>query len=228
MQQIWASPCLLCGEHTKAASGVCLPCRQDLPWHNADVCQRCALPLPNSTTTLCGQCINLAPAFTHTHAVFRYAFPINKILQAYKYQERLTIAQFFAHSCLETQSRPSLASYLIPMPLHPSRLQSRGFNQSLEIARQLSRAWDIPLDKHSCHRIKNTPPQASLTLKARVKNVTNAFACRGNFHGQHVLVIDDVMTTGASLNELSKTLLNAGAASVSGLVMARTIPHQSG
>ncbi len=174
---------------------------------------------------ICGQCLKQSPAFKQTRALFRYAFPIDRILQSYKYQERLTIAHFFANSCLQNLYKPDLVDFVVPMPLHPSRLKTRGFNQSLEIARQLSKAWKIPLDKHSCKRIKNTPPQASLTLKDRVKNVHNAFECQTDFSQQHILIIDDVMTTGASLNALSKAILKAGAQSVSCLVMARTVPH---
>lgn len=209
-------------------AGVCQPCQQELPWHAAPFCQQCALPLPTAHPKVCGQCIKQAPAFTKTNAVFRYAFPIDRILQAYKYQERLAVADFFGRNCIEQVSKPTLIDCLIPMPLHPSRLKNRGFNQSLEIARVLSKSWDLPLDQHSCQRIKNTPPQASLKLKDRIKNMNNAFECHGQFDGQHILVIDDVMTTGASLNALAKSILKAGAASVNCLVMARTVPHNRG
>ncbi len=148
------------------------------------------------------------------------------MLQRYKYQEHLTIAHFFANHCVENMAKPAQVSCLIPMPLHPDRLRTRGFNQSLEIARLLSKYWELPLDKHSCQRIKNTHPQASLKLKDRIKNVNNAFECRADLHHQQVLIIDDVMTTGASLNALAKVIMQAGAESVSCLVMARTIPHK--
>lgn len=219
-------PCLLCGISTNLTAGVCQHCLQDLPWQTTPVCQQCALPLPSSHDDVCGQCLKRAPAFTQTTAVFSYTFPIDRVLQAYKYQERLTIAHFFANSCAQKLLRPKGVDCLIPMPLHPSRLKVRGFNQSLEIARQLSNTWSLPLDQHSCHRIKNTPPQASLKFKDRIANVNNAFECRGDFSDQHVLVIDDVMTTGASLNALSKVILKAGAKSVSCLVMARTVPQR--
>lgn len=174
----------------------------------------------------CGQCLKSPPAFTHTVALFRYAFPIDRVLQRYKYQERLTIAHFFANYCMQNLTKPDKINCLIPMPLHPDRLKSRGFNQSLEIAKLLSKTWALPLDKHSCKRIKNTPPQASLKFKDRIKNVSNAFACDADLSQQHVLIIDDVMTTGASMNALANVIMRAGAESVSCLVMARTIPHK--
>jgi len=110
----------------------------------------------------------------------------------------------------------------MPMPLHPQRLQARGFNQSLEIAKVIAKQRDIKLDSTSCSRIKNTPPQASLAPKERIKNMKGAFDCKGTFNGMHIALIDDVMTTGASLNELAKTLKQAGANKISCYVIART------
>ena len=115
---------------------------------------------------------------------------------------------------------------IIPMPLHPQRLKERGFNQSLEIAKVLAKTLKLPLDYKSCERIKFSPPQASLPLKERIKNMKNAFICHSNLTGQHVLLLDDVMTTGASLNELAKTCKKAGALSISCIVVARTLPHR--
>jgi len=220
---------LLCGALGQNNAGICEPCAQDLPWHQPNHCEQCALPLAaGESSKRCGNCLQHPPAFKRTDALFRYAFPIDRVLHAYKYQERLTIANFFATHCLQTFSKPDKIDGIIPMPLHPDRLQTRGFNQSLEIARLLHQAWELPLDVQACQRIKNTPPQASLKLKDRIKNVSNAFECYADLSHQHVLVIDDVMTTGASLNALAKVILQAGAESVHCLVMARTIPHNSG
>lgn len=113
---------------------------------------------------------------------------------------------------------------MIPMPMHPTRLKQRGFNQALEIARNLSLKFNIALDYQSCRRIKLTPPQATLPLKERVKNIRGVFSCEKNLQGMHIVLVDDVITSGASLNELAKTLKQAGAAHVECWVIARTLP----
>lgn len=110
------------------------------------------------------------------------------------------------------------------MPMHPKRLTERGFNQSLEIARLISQTLQINLDYHSCQRIKYAPPQASLPLKERIHNIRGVFDCQQRLQGRHIAIVDDVMTTGASLNELAKTLKQVGAAHVECWVIARTLP----
>jgi ComF family protein len=113
---------------------------------------------------------------------------------------------------------------LVPMPLADGRLRERGFNQSQEIARHLARLSGIPLLPHACRRVRNTLPQATLPWKERAKNIRGAFVCDADFNGRHVAIVDDVMTTGATLNELARNLKKAGAARVTGLIAARTLP----
>jgi ComF family protein len=112
---------------------------------------------------------------------------------------------------------------LVAMPLHPARLRQRGFNQSHEIAKALSRRLGIPLAAEACLRTRDTTPQASLPWKERTRNIRGAFACHGNVSGKRIAVVDDVMTTGASLDELARTLRRAGAARVEAWVVARTL-----
>ena len=113
---------------------------------------------------------------------------------------------------------------IVPMPLHPARLAERGFNQSQEIARLLAHPLQAPIDNTSCKRIKLAPPQASLPLKARIKNMRGAFRCEQPLDGERILLIDDVMTTGASLHALASTVKAAGASHVECWVVARTQP----
>ena len=110
------------------------------------------------------------------------------------------------------------------MPMHDTRLKQRGFNQALEITRRISKHMRIELDYTSCQRTKLTPPQASLPLKERIKNIRGVFHCQQDLQGLNIAIVDDVMTTGASLNELAKTLKQAGAAHVECWVIARTLP----
>jgi len=112
---------------------------------------------------------------------------------------------------------------IIPMPMHQMRIKERGFNQALEIAKLLARQTKIALDYTSTIRKKYTPPQASLPLKDRISNMRGAFECHSNLQGLSIAIVDDVMTTGASLNELAKTLKQAGASHVECRVIARTL-----
>ncbi len=109
------------------------------------------------------------------------------------------------------------------MPMHATRLKERGFNQALEVARLLSQQLTIKLDHSSCQRTRYTPPQASLPLKERIKNIRGVFECQQQLNGLSIAIVDDVMTTGASLNELARTLKQAGAAHVECWVIARTL-----
>ena len=114
----------------------------------------------------------------------------------------------------------------MPMPMHPQRLKERGFNQALEIAKVLGKNHKEKLDYKSVIRQTLTPPQASLPLKERVKNIKGAFKVNADLADKRIAIVDDVMTTGASLNELAKTLKKAGAAHVECWVIARTLPHK--
>ena len=116
-----------------------------------------------------------------------------------------------------------LPDFIAPMPLHPARLRERGFNQALEIARRVSNKSGIALLPGACKRIKDTPPQTGLPWREREKNIRGAFACELDLTGQHIAVLDDVMTTGATLNELARVLRKRGATEVSAWVVARTL-----
>lgn len=214
--------CLLCADYKGLDFGICDACLQALPTHTAAQCPQCALV---SDGHICGHCLNAKPDFDATKVLFTYQYPVDALLQQYKYQDALQFGELFA--TLFRSQHPQASAHidvLIPMPMHVQRLQERGFNQALEIARSLSRHWQLPLDFQACRRVKLTPPQAGLPLKDRVKNVRSVFECGTAMHGLRVAIVDDVMTTGASLNELAKTLKKAGAAHVECWVIARTLP----
>jgi ComF family protein len=158
-------------------------------------------------------------------AAFSYKFPLDKLIQALKYRERLILVNFLADAL--TRRITTRPDCIVALPLHPTRLRERGFNQSLLLARQISRRLGIPLLADACERVRNTPPQSSLPWKERDKNMRLAFACKpgADMRGKHVAVVDDVMTTGASVGELARALKQAGAKEVSAWVVARTLPH---
>lgn len=210
--------CILCAVKTDLEHSLCLDCLESLPQSPSPCCPQCGL---TSLGEICGNCLKDTPSYDFTHALFSYAFPVDALLQHYKYNNALYLSQTFGQ-LLSQKIVDFDIDAIIPMPLHPIRLKERGFNQSLEVAKIIANQFDKNLDITSCQRVKNTPPQASLALKERSRNMKGAFECSANFTGKHIVLVDDVMTTGASLNELAKTLKRAGAAKVSCYVLART------
>jgi len=209
--------CPLCG----AASGpelLCAACAGDLPVLPA-YCPRCALPAPGGS--ICGSCLAEPPHFDRTTALWLYEFPCDRLVQALKYRAWLALAGFFAFR-LASRPLPEV-DLIVPMPLHPKRLAERGFNQALEIARGVSRRAGIAVEARGVRRLRYTRPQTELPYEERARNVRGAFACELELPGRHVAVVDDVMTTGATLNELASVLKRAGAASVENLVIARSV-----
>lgn len=214
-----APSCLLCGGRSAGAL-VCVSCNADLPRLAPAHCDTCALPITEGTR--CGACLAHPPRYDHVCAPFIYAFPLDELVQGLKYRSMLAIAPLLGNaiaSCLD--ERPDM---LIAMPLSDARLRERGFNQAHEIARHVARQCGIPLIAHACRKIRDTAPQTALPWKERAKNMRKAFVCDLSLPGRHVGVIDDVMTTGATLNEIARNLKQAGAARVTGLVAARTLP----
>lgn len=216
---LFAQNCVLCGASETNHHAVCKACLNDLPWHASTSCPQCGL---SSSGQLCGSCISNPPDFDLTRAAFNYNFPINNMMQHYKYGDALTLCMFFGQ-ILNQKVVLDTVDLIVPMPMHPARLKERGFNQALEIAKIFSKE---KLDYTSVIRQKLTPPQASLPLKDRVKNIKGAFAVNADLTGKRIAIVDDVMTTGASLNELAKTLKKAGASHVECWVIARTLSYQ--
>jgi ComF family protein len=209
---------------------ICKACLNDLPWHPTSSCPQCGL---ESDGNICGSCLSNPPDFDATHAVFLYDFPVDAMMVRYKYGDMMHLSHIFGQFLSNKVSLSNLlnhADLIIPMPMHPQRLKERGFNQAHEIAKLLTINYKEKLDFKSVERIKLTPPQASLPLKDRVKNIKGAFQVNTDklnlIQGKRIAIVDDVMTTGASLNELAKTLKKAGASHVECWVIARTLPHK--
>jgi ComF family protein len=223
---VFKQNCVLCASPQANIHAVCKPCLNDLPRHPQTSCPQCGL---SSDGNVCGSCLNSPPDFDATKAVFLYAYPIDAMMLRYKYGKHLNLGDIFAEFLAEKVDSNkidiSAVDLIIPMPMHPTRLKERGFNQALEIAKVLCKKSKEKLDYKSVIRQTLTPPQASLPLKERVKNIKGAFKVNTDFAGKRVAIVDDVMTTGASLNELAKILKKAGASHVECWVIARTLPH---
>lgn len=222
--QTWfEQDCLLCG----AASGthlVCSACHDSLPRH-ATACPWCAAPSTGPVGQVCGECLQHPPSFDRTYAALDYTFPVDKLIQAYKYRHQLALALLFGALLSRTVREQARPDTILPLPLHPTRLRERGFNQAHEIAKFLGKDLNLPLAPSLARRVVNTASQATLDWDARKKNMQGAFACEENLKGRHIALVDDVMTSGATLNEAAQTLKRAGAAQVSLWVVARALPH---
>ena len=218
------SMCALCGR--PGAGTLCEHCAGSLTDAQTLRCTSCASRLPREQgTPLCGACLRAPPSFDETRVVADYAPPVDTLVKALKFRAQLPLACAFAQQ-LVAATPPQLrtADLILPVPLSRERLTSRGFNQALEIARPIARAWKLPLARDACVRTRDTQAQASLPLAERRVNMRGAFAVqdRAAIAGRHVLVVDDVMTTGHTLNELAACLKRHGAVRVSNLVLART------
>ena len=215
-----SQPCILCGASTRIDTW-CNECDASLPYLNNDLCPICSLPTFNAE--VCGRCLQSPPHYNRTVTVFAYAFPISKLVLALKYAARFQLATTFAKKLVQRISvRPD---FIVAMPLHASRLTERGFNQSFQLAYHIGQQLKIPVMPNACLRLRNTPSQSTLPLKERGKNMRKAFSCTSMVSGKHVAIVDDVMTTGATLNELAWALKEAGAIEVSAWVVARTLTH---
>ena len=211
--------CFLCAAPS-ADSLLCPSCVAGLPRLTSERCPVCALPTPGAN--ICGACLKQAPHFDATQAVFRYEFPVDSLIQSLKYAHRLASADFLGRALAQIAT-PLPPDLILPVPLSPARLAERGFNQAMEIARPLAQALGVPLEIRHIHRRRDTAPQASLPWKERTKNIRHAFECDIDLTSKTILVVDDVMTTGATLDELARTLKAHGASRVENRVLARAL-----
>lgn len=204
---------------------LCAGCSSDLP-RNRSACVRCALPLDPTTPlgVLCGRCQRRPPPFDLCVTAFRYEAAVPSLVAGVKFRGRLQLARLLGQCLAETIRESDLArpDSLIPVPLHPERLRARGYNQALEIARTVGRELAVPVDTHCCARVRATPPQTGLDDKTRRRNLRGAFVAIPPLPGRHLTILDDVVTTGSTVVELSRVLRGAGAKRVDVWAVART------
>ena len=221
LQRALPQACVLC----RAASGsaiVCAACRGDMP-AIGEACPRCALA--SARNLVCGACLARPPPFDAAIAAWRYAFPADRLLQAFKYAGMLALAEPLAFALADAvvgrgAERPDV---LVAMPLSARRQRERGFNHAHEIARRLSARLAIAQEA-ALFRTRDAPPQAGLTLRERARNVRDAFEADPRLAGRRVAIVDDVMTTGATLGAAARAARRAGAVRVDAWVVARTPP----
>ncbi len=215
--------CRLCGDSSEQASQLCVPCAAELPWLTT-TCAQCAQPVTAMPPQgRCGVCQRRPPVFDETTALFHYHPPVDHLLKCLKFARELAVAPLLAGMLAERlgQREQALPGQLVPVPLHHSRLRERGFNQATELARTLGRRLHIPVAHHLCRRLRPTEPQSRLPPAARRLNLRNAFTVQGTPEHKHLAIIDDVMTTGHTANELASALKQAGAERLEVWVIAR-------
>lgn len=184
-------------------------------------CQICAKPL-NQAGGICGECRSDTPSFSSTICAAIYEPPVSQWVQQLKFGERLDRARVMAEALLQPLRSIDVSIPIIPVPLHPKRLKSRGYNQAYEMAQIISKQQKRPLLSGSLVRIKHTAMQAELHEKQRRANVRAAFAVKHAIEADTVLVLDDVMTTGQTLRAVSDCLIKAGVKQVMVVVFARS------
>lgn len=217
---LFAGVCVVCGEAADPARGLCPECEGALPW-NRSACARCGLPLPLPAAA-CGTCLREAPPFTATQAIWRYRFPLDLLLPRFKFHDDLAAGAVIARGMVEVLRGAKRPEAIVPVPLHRQRLRERGYDQALELAKIVSRRLELPLLADGLHRTLPTKAQTGLDADARRRNLRGAFVARVlRPWPRHVALIDDVMTTGATLREATRALRAAGVERVNVWVAAR-------
>lgn len=226
MRLDWLFPptCALCGAPGLAPLDLCAGCLADLPRNRG--CPRCAGPIPldQPSGSLCGGCQRHPPPFAAAYAALRYEEPVAALIAGAKFRGRLNLTRLLGHClvrALAEQGAPR-PQRIIPVPLHPARLRTRGYNQALEIARIPARYWGLTIDTRSCARTRATAPQMGLEHDARRRNVRGAFLVRKPPTVEHVAIVDDVVTTGQTASELARALKRSGVARIDLWAAART------
>lgn len=216
----WPYRCCLCAQTGMDGRDLCQACYA-LAWRNTPACHRCALPLARDGEAYCGSCLHGPDHLLAVHATWRYAPPLDALVKRCKFSGDLAAGAVLAHLMLDDRP-PWLQDddILVPVPLHRRRLRQRGLDQSRELTRALARgtgcAWQDVLLRHAA-----TQAQSSLALADRQRNLRNAFSVRRAVP-ERIVLVDDVMTSGATLQAAAQTLMRSGASEVRAWVAART------
>jgi ComF family protein len=222
LDQLLPRHCVLCGLFS-GTENLCFPCAAELP-HNPVACGQCGLPLPGQPGKVCGACLKKPPPWDGAVAGLKYQFPVDQMICRFKYNRDLACGQALGGILLEAihNNDGPLPQVIVPVPLHRGRLFGRTFNQAYMLARQLGNPLGIPIRHTLLRRIRRTRPQSGLDSSQRRKNVRGAFDCHRH-RVNHVALVDDVMTTGRTLEECTRSLKRAGAKTVTAWVAARAL-----
>ncbi len=222
--------CLNCDSRVPTHGTLCLPCWQQIQFISDPMCHCCGLPFDYDIgkDTLCGDCLQERPAYAHARAAFRYDEHSSKLITRFKYSDHTQLAKVYSSWLAKAGSELlEKTDIIIPVPLHYFRFVQRRYNQSALLAHALSGKTGIKHLHNALNRTRRTVSQTGLSRAQREKNVRGAFSVNKRYareiKGKYILLVDDVMTTGATLEQCAKTLLKSGAMQVNVLTLARTL-----
>jgi ComF family protein len=223
---VYPPRCVLCGSPGFNDMDICEHCYHDLPWIQS-ACLQCAIPLANHSgdQLKCGQCLRKAPVFDRSVSLFSYAEEAITLVYRLKFNEKLAYSRLLGSMLADAIAKKNieLPGCILPVPLYKKRLRQRGFNQSLELARPIANRFNIPIDVHAVKRVRDTQSQTGLDKKQRRKNIRAAFKIVEPVSAPHVAVVDDVVTTTSTANELSRLLKRSGVRRVDVWSIARAV-----
>lgn len=211
--------CLLCSAPSRE-SGLCQACFDSLPFAIGERCPVCAVATPGATQ--CGRCLKRPPAYDRVVVALDYVSPVDFLVADLKYSRKLAAARVLAYPLARRLEQEPYPDIVLPMPIAASRLRERGFNQASEIARHACAGFGIRVSERIARRTLAQQSQTALPWRDRARNVLGAFDCKTDLSNKTIAVVDDVITTGATLHELARTLKSAGAETVIGWIAART------
>ena len=227
LRQKWFAPtCILCDADSDNSLSLCTGCQQDLPWL-LHCCNHCALPLEDKKQSVCLQCQIAPPVFDAAICALHYASPVDYLVKRMKFSHQLSHTKVLGTLLAQHLMQRDIGSVdaILPVPLHKARLRKRGFNQALELTHEIRRSHDIPL-LQGVRRVVNTSAQTLVKGEDRAANIRGAFAVKsGVTLPNHVVIVDDVITTGSTSNELALVLKEAGVTEVSVWAVARATSH---
>lgn len=219
--------CCLCGQQS-SQQALCPACFQDLPRLTAEsCCPQCGRPLLAPAMS-CGHCLRDPPAYDRVISGFAYAEPVSQLVSKLKFQGRIQLARLFGELLLERiASTDSAVRAILPVPLHSRRLRQRGFNQALEIARPLARGLQLPILTDAVLRQRDTQPQSNQSATHRRHNVRGAFRLQTAPPYRQLAIVDDVMTSGHTVNEIAQLLRRTGVERIEIWCVARAWAQRS-
>lgn len=224
---LFPSKCPVCGDVSDSFlyNPICTACWESTERYSGPACKICGIPTTSNQTITCESCIKIRPPFSQVLYYGIYEGVLREAIHLLKFNGIKRLSKPLGH--LLSKLPVPKADAIVPVPLHNKSLIKREFNQTAIIGRYLSKKLNIPMMLNALRKIKETPPQTDVTGKERLKNVKNAYSASEEIKGLDLLLVDDVITTGATVMECSRTLMNAGANSVTVIALARSMPKQN-
>jgi len=224
LRRILLTPtCIACGNRGSSTLDLCDSCQRQSSF-NARCCSRCSIPLALEQAAVCGACLRRPPRYQASYCAFEYGYPIAELVRTLKYGHSLSHARVLGTllaNYLQQCHREDWPQCIVPVPLSNERYLERGFNQAIELGRVIESQLQIPMNTQLLQRVRHTIEQAGLSRRERKKNLRNAFAVTSHEMPDYIAILDDVVTTGSTMNEIARTLRRAGVKQIEVWAVAR-------